>query len=445
MKRIIAIADDLSGAAETAAALTRLSAQMPQPGVDESFDAAHIVLVPEDPEVAGFEHPGHSCVVFDSDSRRVDAHEASVRLETLLRRIYESRGRDPLVFLKVDSLLRGHMSAEIGVLLKRGPVIFAPALPVLGRSTVGGVVHSAGIPLNESSLWSAERKAAPATIADALAPLASGLVGLDTVRGDRRELDRVLSELADQHAIAVCDAETTEDLDIIAAAGLRRKGVQLVGASAFAAAIFRAVDSTRPPSVRKIGKDPGQQPDASPTIEAGSHRKSALIPVLLVVGTASTQSRTQLQTLASSGVGLFTVTQAELLTDTADSTALRKALLAGPVAVSISATETVNETSTLLTAALARFIAPIAERLPLVLTGGETARAVLNALYVHWLEPIAEIEHGAVLSRTDHGTLVVTRPGTFGGPESLHTILGYIHSHLATETASPHVPGKAHA
>lgn len=445
MKRIIAIADDLSGAAETAAALTRLSAEMPQPAGDESFNTAHIVLVPEDPEVAEFEHPGPSCVVFDSDSRSADAHEASVRLETLLRRIYEGRRRDPLVFLKVDSLLRGHMSAELGVLLKRGPVIFAPALPVLGRSTVGGVVHSAGTPLSESSLWSAERKAAPGTIADALAPLASGLVGLETVRGDIRELDRVLSELANKHAIAVCDAETTEDLDIIAAAALRRKGIQLVGASALAAALYRAVDSTRPPSVRKIGQNQGHQPDSSLTIGASLRRKPALKPVLLVVGTASTQSRTQLQTLASSGVALFTVTPAELLTGTADSTALRTALLAGPVAVSISATETANEASTLLTAALARFIAPIAERLPLVLTGGETARAVLNALSVHWLEPIAEIEHGAVLSRTDHGTMVVTRPGTFGGPDSLRTILGYIHSHLASETASPRMPGKAHA
>jgi uncharacterized protein YgbK (DUF1537 family) len=292
MKRIIAIADDLSGAAETAAALTQLSTQIRKPGGDEHFDTAHIVLVPEDPEVAGFEDPGHSCVVFDSDSRRVGAHEASVRLETLLRGIYESRGRAPFVFLKVDSLLRGHMSAEIGVLLKRGPVIFAPALPVLGRSTVGGVVHNAGIPLHESSLWSVEGKAAPATIADALAPLAPGLVGLNTVRGDTKELDQVLNELADQHAIAVCDAETMEDLDIIAAAALRRKGMQLAGASALAAALFRAVDSTRPLSARQIDRDRGERRAPSPTIEASLRRIAALKPVLLVVGTASTQSRT---------------------------------------------------------------------------------------------------------------------------------------------------------
>ena len=445
MKRIVAIADDLSGAAETAAAFMQFAVQTAQDGGEKLFDTARIVLVPEDPADTQFEHPGYSFVVFDSDSRRLDAHDASGRLEVLLRRIPERHERAPFVFLKVDSLLRGHMSSELGALHGRGPVVLAPALPALGRSTVGGVVHSEGVPLHESSLWSVEREAAPATIADAIAPLASELVGLNTVRGDTKELDRVLGELADQHTIAICDAETAEDLDNIAAAALGREGVQLAGASALGAALFRALNAPRAPFVRQVDRSQGELPNPAPVIEVGLRQETALKPVLLVVGTASAKSRTQLDALAASGIVRITVTPAELLAGTADPTALRAALLGGPVAVSISATEVDPVASRMLTAALAEFIAPIAQRLPLVLTGGETARAILNALNIHWLEPLVEIEHGAVLSRTDHDTLVVTRPGTFGGPDSLRTILDRIHSHLAAEMAEPRMPGKAHS
>jgi 4-hydroxythreonine-4-phosphate dehydrogenase len=105
--------------------------------------------------------------------------------------------------------------------------------------------------------------------------------------------------------------------------------------------------------------------------------------------------------------------------------------------VSLSATEVDPAISTILAAALAEFVSPFASQAPMVLTGGETARAVLNSLNIRWLEPLAEIEHGAVLSRTDRNTLVVTRPGSFGGPESLRTILEHIHSYLSTNLETP--------
>ena len=36
--------------------------------------------------------------------------------------------RAPFVSLKVDSLLRGHLSSDLGALLRRGALIFAPSL-----------------------------------------------------------------------------------------------------------------------------------------------------------------------------------------------------------------------------------------------------------------------------------------------------------------------------
>ena len=79
----------------------------------------------------------------------------------------------------------------------------------------------------------------------------------------------------------------------------------------------------------------------------------------------------------------------------------------------------------------------------MVLTGGETARAVLDALGVRWLEPLAEIEHGAVLSRTDQNALIVTRPGSFGEADSLLKIVERLSSYPSSEAApEPSGPGK---
>ena len=79
----------------------------------------------------------------------------------------------------------------------------------------------------------------------------------------------------------------------------------------------------------------------------------------------------------------------------------------------------------------------------LVLTGGETARRVLDALDVHALHPIAQVHHGAVHSRTADARSVVTRPGSFGDPDSLVRIVRHLRPlfpSLPTTSPEP-VPG----
>jgi D-threonate/D-erythronate kinase len=61
-----------------------------------------------------------------------------------------------------------------------------------------------------------------------------------------------------------------------------------------------------------------------------------------------------------------------------------------------------------------------------VLTGGETARAVVDAIGITSLRPVHEIHHGAVVSVAPDGRRVVTRPGSFGDINSLVTITRYL-------------------
>ena len=54
-----------------------------------------------------------------------------------------------------------------------------------------------------------------------------------------------------------------------------------------------------------------------------------------------------------------------------------------------------------------------------VLTGGETARAVLGARNIRALRLLGEVEPGVPFGMAPDGTLVCTKAGAFGSPGTL--------------------------
>lgn len=447
MQRIIAIADDLSGAAETAAAfltgsgeLLTNSAQSAQSGHHleaASDDGAPLVcLLPRLAEDMGSAlrnlSPGAGPLVLDTDNRTFPAGVAATRLRQILDSLPAGDG-SPTVFLKIDSLLRGPLASQLAVLASAGPVILAPALPPLGRSTVNGTVHHRGVPLHKTMLWHAEPSAPPATIAAALAPLTTAVVDLAAVRSGTAELHAALNTATAGHPysghpfpVVICDAETPADLDAIVAASLSLPGIRFAGASALGAALARTV-SPAPRGRAAVVLSPKGPPD------------SGRFP-LLVVGSASGPAREQLQALADDGVAVVTLFPADLLAGTADPAPLREALTAGPTAVTVDASAVDPAVSSRIAAALARAVAPLAAGRPLMLTGGETARSVLDALGVQRLSVLGEIEHGAVLSLAPGGSPVVTRPGSFGDANSLRTILAALAGYRASASLTGNSP-----
>jgi 4-hydroxythreonine-4-phosphate dehydrogenase len=77
----------------------------------------------------------------------------------------------------------------------------------------------------------------------------------------------------------------------------------------------------------------------------------------------------------------------------------------------------------MLSAALAQMVRPLAEKVgALVATGGETARAVLNAWGVTRLRLIREVETGLPYAITEgwrRQLPVLTKAGSFGSPQTL--------------------------
>jgi 4-hydroxythreonine-4-phosphate dehydrogenase len=155
---------------------------------------------------------------------------------------------------------------------------------------------------------------------------------------------------------------------------------------------------------------------------------------LVVVGTAETVARDQVTELRTAGVPELLLPVPALLTEVTDPSWAQQvaaALEDGPLVLRPDpAAELDPANSRGLSAGLARVVAaalalvePAAGPVDLVLTGGETARRVLDAVGVRTLRPRSVVHHGAVVSTADDGRAVVTRPGSFGGPGSLVEIL----------------------
>ncbi|WP_435070523.1 four-carbon acid sugar kinase family protein [Amycolatopsis thermoflava] len=382
--RMVAVADDLSGAAETAIAL----------GVRGSRSV--VVLDGADAEAP--------VVVFDVDTRAAPPAVAAAAVTAALGRV---RTGDRL-FKKIDSLLRGNIAAEIATLTEHGyGVALTPALPVARRVVRQGVLYVDGVPLADSEAWRAERATPPRTVRDAVGE--AELLGLAMVR-DPAALREAFTAAAGAPRVLVCDCETDADLDAIARAAQGVPGLALAGSGGLAAAIGR---------LHPVPDDQAPAPAAR------------AMPVLVVVGTAEPVAVEQVARL--SGATVHSLDPG--------------ALAAGGVALPPPDGLTVLRVAPgrldprrapAVAAGLAQTaVAALTGPAALVVLGGETARRVLEALGVDRLEPLGEIHHGAVLSRLPGGRLVVTRPGSFGGPDSLARIVRALRTPETHPAAQP--------
>lgn len=363
------LADDLSGAAEAASAFL---GRLPAP-------ALHL-------QPGGLRHEG--VTVVDLNTRTVPKTQA----QNAVRRALDGIPPRVMVLAKVDSLLRGHVGPWAEVLAERGPVVVAAALPALGRTVRGGVLHVEGLPLHQTRAWHAERSSPPASVADLFAEHPTV-----TTRPTPDLADR-LEQAAASGRIAVCDVAADADLDLILAASKAIPGVQLMGTSALAAAVARTM--------------PAGSDDAPPRRESPA--------LLTVVGTAEPVAAQQVTELIRVGTRHLALDADELLGGSANPSRLARALVDGSVVVTVVGAVRPDLTEP-MSAALARFVAfgQTASRPDLMLTGGATARAVVDAIGLTTLHPVGQVHHGAVVSVASDGRTVVTRPGSFGDRFSL--------------------------
>jgi len=333
--------------------------------------------------VEGRQAPDAELVSVDADTRSRAANHAPGLIETACTMVAGSA----VLYKTVDSTLRGHLAAEIELAWKtsgRPRVVFAPAFPAAGRTTRDGRQLLDGVDLAQSSFANDGRQAVPTgEIATLLAPLPSEL----WVPG---------TPPPPTGSIAICDAETDANLDAIVASADDAE-VLWIGSPGMAHALARK--------------------------HAGAEAARAVIApverVGIVMGSMHALNRIQLERLEDRlGDDVQHVTtDGEAPTS---SVAVAMAPLSdGPVtpdAAAVVAADLARQARSLVDAGVGA----------LLVTGGETARAIVAALDEPTVEVLDEPQPGIVRGRLATGALLVTKAGGFGDADtfiSLHELL----------------------
>ena len=398
MTKILIIADDLSGAADCAAAFAHV-------GMDTM-----VVLD------AGAARSASACVIaVDADSRRLPAAEAA-RIQQALHARYYADGM--LLYQKIDSTLRGNFGAEVAAAAAgAGLAIVAPAFPRAGRTTRGGCQYLHGVPLEQSEVWRIAGMTGAAAIPAMLEGQGLRTVSLDgaTLRQETNDVAALLASLAGGGVQAVvCDAETDEDLYRIAQASL---GLPVpcfwAGSAGLAAQLAMAVGRALPDT----------WPVPPKLAVSGA--------ILTVVGSMSSISRQQAERLEAATQIACIAVEVGMLREGplhAQWQALQQGLCAAVASGrDLLLTMTGEDTSGIdeglyLCQALAALVAPVAGQTGAVIaTGGETARALLCAMGYHGLRLQGEIETGVPLSMATgpRPLAVITKAGAFGDEATL--------------------------
>ena len=397
------VADDLTGAADSGAAFAQRG------WVTEVFWGG----TPPDEDAAVW--------AFDADSRRCASGEAGRRHRDALRRYLTP---DRLLFKKIDSTLRGQPAAEIAALcatlqeLGRTTLgIFAPANPAMGRITRDGHVFVRAEPLERTETWRREHSYENADLAAIL--VSAGLrpikLPLAQVRADAPELRKALHAFAAEAArepgtIVICDSENDDDLCRIAGAA---RGLAATGFYIGTAGLAKALAAQGPlPQPRVISLEPTTR------------------GTLIAIGSPAQASRAAARKLAV----YLNVRPVRI-----DGSALRRFDSAAEVMFALSimgqvatgndvvaVLEPVEGSESPPDPGHARiFAATLADALKhmgaLIVSGGETATALLAQCQVHGIRLLGEIEPGLALGMTRGKVQVpiVTKPGAFGDENCL--------------------------
>ena len=311
------------------------------------------------------------------------------------------------IFKKLDSTVRGPVAAEIWALMGASgatTALVCPAFPAQGRTVRDGVLSVFGQPAHESPTGKdpdypgpisdlVEILSSPSGRPVSLIPLPVSLLPLKEVRGPFEELARALVM---RTGLVVADAEVDQDLDALARAAMDLPGVLLAGSAGLAGAAARAWGFAAP---------------APPTPAPGGW--------LIVAGSRHPATRAQVDALEASG-------SAGARLDSAREPDLAKvvaALRAGkPAFLSINTglEGAALDIAARLAGAAKRVLAEVSPAL-LVLTGGDTARAVMRALAARRLELTGAPSSGLALGRlVVDSTLMIpilTKAGGFGTPD----------------------------
>jgi len=327
----------------------------------------------------------------DLDSRFAAADVAEQRFRSAAAALAPAA----LLYKTMDSTLRGNLCAETrGTIAGSGRprALVAPAFPAAGRTTRAGRQFVHGVPLVETEY-----------ARDALNPVSSSLVA---------------DHFADLEASAlrICDADDDRELDALVLQTGLEADLIWIGSPGLAAALARAVpvrarsdlSAAAWPAVRRVLIVVGSRhPANTPQVDALRSAGAVVLPAPFPASSP--------EPFARAVVGAFE--EADVV------------CLLAPV----DGVEAQGCTSAELAGWLGRVVSLSASGFEgLVVTGGDTARRVTDALGAQSMDLAGEVEAGVprgVLQTPTRSFAFATKAGGFGGPDTLVRCVDALRTH----------------
>jgi uncharacterized protein YgbK (DUF1537 family) len=380
--RILVLADDLTGALEVGAKFAAAGVR------------SQVRTVPGLTPHAFQDATG--AFVVDTETRHAGAAEAAQRVHELACAA-RAQGFSH-VYKKTDSTLRGNIGAELAALMEAyegSPLLYVPAYPQMGRTVSNGCLSVDGVLVSATGFSSdpfnpvKESHIPTLLAASCRAPVRWGRVG--------NLVD------SDPQGMVICDGETDEDVQAAARAFISSPVLRLAaGPSGFAAHLARLMNLPR-----------GQPPPLPGARNA-----------LIVNGSLHPASYQQVEQAKRAGLRSID----------------RHAISGAPTEAGWIILEPGMGTggATLdFAKSLARSVCLILARYPidaLVVFGGDTAYAIVEAIGNPPLHSLGEVMEGIPVSRIeaeevgprlgprDRDLYLVTKAGSFGPPDVLASI-----------------------
>lgn len=428
IQRCLLIADDMTGGADSGAQFAKrgLRTVMISPGDHPDLDLGRFV--------------DRDALVINTDSRGLPSDEAFRLLRSLVKGY--RRESFPVVYMKIDSTLRGNIGAEVDAILEEIDAdlgFFAPSFPEQGRTLVDGIMMVRGTPLAMTEV--SKDAVFPVTESHVVKLLESqslqkiGRIDLPDVAGGGERLGKTVEdENRKGNRILVFDAVERRDLAHIAEIGFARAQKPLfIGSAGLAQEVAKRLAPWVPER-------------AMPPLVEKSARK-----VMIISGSASKVANGQVSRIADwPGLVSFELGKSLILSPSSTkpeavselSARAGQAFARGHVLLRSCQERLSGEaTAPPLRLEIPRLLGKIAlealresnvsrNQLTLILVGGDTTRGVLNALGAKGLNIVDEIMDGVILSRLIDGDWdglqVATKAGAFGSEDILKHVLSFL-------------------
>ncbi|MGO4587751.1 four-carbon acid sugar kinase family protein [Paenarthrobacter sp. 2TAF44] len=327
----------------------------------------------------------------DVNTRSQDAGTAVFETVRCIRRIKDA----DVLFKTVDSTLRGHVVAEIEAALAesgRTTAVIAPAFPAEGRTTQSGVQLLDGVPVSDTHFGLDAANPATESNLKKLFPQAN-LINASTSWNHRIGKERIL----------IADAHSDADLDLLVGHPDSLADVLWVGSPGLAAALAKRCAASSP-----VVPVPATTPSARVLIVVGSLHPSSREQLDVVLGLTSSAGQRSTTAKTGSNAGVVERVMTEL-------SANGYSALHDPFV-----SHTTAEADDWLASTVQELFAADAFD-ALILTGGQTARSVLDRLGSREIDVLSEPEPGITLGILDHPAHVpvLIKAGGFGNPRTL--------------------------